>query len=107
MLFRSKILLIDPRAVSYSESLAGYFAAHANGTIVGEPSAGANGNVSRVELPGGFDFRFTGMRVTTHDGKTFHTKGFQPDIVVKPTLEGIRAGRDEVLERAIEVAQGN
>ena len=100
-----KILMIDPRAISYSESLVGYFAAHAKGVIVGEPTAGANGNVSTVELPGMFAFRFTGMRVTAHDGKVFHARGFQPDVVVVPTVEGIAAGRDEVLERAVELAR--
>lgn len=100
-----KVLMIDPRAISYSESLTGYFAAHAKGVIVGEPSAGANGNVSTVDLPGMFTFRFTGMRVTTHDGRVFHGRGFQPDVVVVPTVEGIATGRDEVLERAIEIAR--
>jgi hypothetical protein len=52
-----------------------------------------------------FAFRFTGMRVTAHDGKVFHARGFQPDVVVVPTVEGIAAGRDEVLERAVELAR--
>jgi hypothetical protein len=28
--------------------------------------------------------------------------GIQPDVFVEPTIEGIRAGRDEVLEKALE-----
>jgi hypothetical protein len=28
-------------------------------------------------------------------------KGLIPDITVRPTIKGIRAGKDEVLERAI------
>jgi hypothetical protein len=100
-----KILLIDARAVSYSESLVGYFTAHARGVTVGEPTAGANGNVSAIELPGGFTFRFTGMVVTTHDGSRIHARGFAPDVAISPTVAGIRAGRDEVLERAIEIAK--
>jgi hypothetical protein len=31
-------------------------------------------------------------------------RGFQPDVRVVPTIEGLRAGRDEVLERAVELA---
>ena len=30
-----------------------------------------------------------------------HAAAHRPDIVVRPTLKGIRAGRDEVLERAL------
>jgi C-terminal processing protease CtpA/Prc len=46
----------------------------------------------------------TGMRVPLPDGTALHGRGIVPDEVVHPTLEGIRAGRDEVLEAAIGVA---
>jgi hypothetical protein len=100
-----KILLLDPRAISYAESLAGIFVGARAGTTVGEPTAGANGNVSKHELPGGFTFRFTGMVVNDFEGRSIHARGFQPDVLVRPTLAGIRAGRDEVLEKAIEIAR--
>jgi len=29
--------------------------------------------------------------------------GIVPDIVIKPTIKGIREGRDELLEKAIEI----
>jgi hypothetical protein len=49
---------------------------------------------------------FTGMRVTRHDGRTpFHLAGVQPDIALEPTIAGIRAGRDELLERALAFLQ--
>jgi hypothetical protein len=42
------------------------------------------------------------MKVTRHDGRTpFHLGGVKPDLAVEPTLAGLRAGRDEVLERAL------
>ena len=31
--------------------------------------------------------------------------GVQPDIAVAPTIFGLRAGRDEVLERAVDFAK--
>ena len=40
------------------------------------------------------------MRVTRHDGRSpHHLVGVTPDVPVAPTLAGLRAGRDEVLER--------
>ena len=101
----SKILLIDPRAQSFSESMVGYFAAHAKGLVVGEPTSGANGVLSQVQLPDGYLMRFTGMVVTTHKGRRFHALGFLPNITVRPTAAGIASGRDEVLEKAIEYAK--
>jgi C-terminal processing protease CtpA/Prc len=80
----------------------GYVKDRKLGTVVGSATAGANGNVVRFPVPGGFTIMFTGMRVTGHDGKTpFHLAGVQPDVPAQPTIAGIRAGRDEVLERAV------
>lgn len=102
----AKVLLTDARAISYSESLAAYFPDLKVGPVVGEPTAGANGNVARATLPSGMGFFFTSMRVTRHDGRTpLHGAGIAPDVAVTPTLEGISAGRDEVLERGIAIAQ--
>lgn len=55
-----------------------------------------------AEYSSPFSIAFTGMRVSRHDGRTaFHTIGVTPDVPVEPTLEGIRAGRDDVLARAL------
>jgi C-terminal processing protease CtpA/Prc len=37
------------------------------------------------------------------DHRQLQRIGLQPDVPVRPTLAGIRAGRDEVLERALQV----
>jgi C-terminal processing protease CtpA/Prc len=71
-------------------------------TIIGGPTAGANGNIVTFATPGGFALTFTGMRVTGHDGRAqHHLVGIAPDIRLDPTLDGVRAGRDELLERAL------
>ena len=76
--------------------------AHRLGTLVGEaPSAGANGDVVRLDSLGGFFVLFTGMRVTRHDGQPFHVRGVVPQIRVTRTIEALRAGRDEELEVAL------
>lgn len=72
------------------------------GTIIGEATAGTNGNVNRLTLPGGYQITWTGMKVLKHDGSRHHGVGIQPDLVVTPTRAGVAAGRDELLERAIE-----
>lgn len=94
--------LTDGRAISYAESVMGYVEDLRLGAIVGGPTAGTNGNVNRIALPSGMTVMFTGMRVTRHDGAPFHLAGVRPTIAVAPTLAGIRAGRDEVLEQALD-----
>jgi len=39
------------------------------------------------------------------DGSRFQNIGIVPDVKVEPTLRGVRAGRDEVLEKGLEVLQ--
>jgi C-terminal processing protease CtpA/Prc len=100
------VFLTDGRAISYAESVMGYVADRKLGTIVGGTTAGTNGNVASFATPGGFNLGFTGMRVTRHDGRSpHHLVGVKPDVPVAPTLDGVRAGRDEVLERGLTIAR--
>jgi len=100
------VFLTDGRAISYAESVMGYIHDRHLATIVGSPTAGTNGNIATFTVPGGFSIVFTGMRVTGHDGSAVHhLVGIKPDIAVTPTIAGLRAGKDEVLERALSLIQ--
>jgi Peptidase family S41 len=100
------VFLTDGRAISYAESVMGYVADRHLATIVGRPTAGTNGNVASFVTPSGLRVSFTGMRVTRHDGRSpHHLVGVQPDVALAPTLAGVRAGRDEVLERGAQLAR--
>jgi C-terminal processing protease CtpA/Prc len=100
------VFLTDERAISYAESVMGIVEHYRLGDIIGGFTAGANGNVNTFTLPGGYGISWTGMRVVKHDGSQHHLVGIRPTIPAAPTIEGIRTGRDEVLERAIELLEG-
>jgi C-terminal processing protease CtpA/Prc len=96
------VMLIDDRAISQAEH-SGLFYEAANGTkFIGSPTAGANGDVTRFPLPGGIWVMFGGHDVRHADGRQLQRVGLQPDIPVEPTRKGVAAGRDEVLERAVQ-----
>lgn len=97
--------ITDGRAISYAESVMSFVEHYELGEIVGQPTAGTNGSVNRITLPGGYSFRFTGMKVAKHDGSQHHLVGIQPTVPVEKTIVGIRKGQDEYLEKAIEVVQ--
>jgi C-terminal processing protease CtpA/Prc len=100
------VMLIDERTISQAEH-AGLFLEAANGTkFVGSRSAGADGDVTNITVPGGIVVSFSGQGVLHADGRQLQRVGLIPDIEVKPTIAGIRAGRDEVLERAFEYLVG-
>ncbi len=75
----------------------------AMGTIlVGSQTAGADGDVVTVPMPGNVLIYYTSLGVYYPDGKPTQRIGIVPDIEMKPTVAGIRAGRDEILERGIK-----
>lgn len=101
------VMLINEDTQSQAEHTGLFFRA-ANGTrFIGSQTAGANGDVSNVSLPGGILVYFTGLAVFHPDGRPLQQVGLVPDIRVTPTIAGIRAGRDEVLERALGYLRGS
>jgi C-terminal processing protease CtpA/Prc len=101
LLRAKKAFLIDGRAISYAESCLGIVEHYRLADLVGTPTAGTNGNVNSFSLPGGYSIPWTGMQVVKQDGSRHHGVGILPTIPVAPTIQGIAAGRDEVLERGI------
>ena len=95
----------DGRAISYAESCMGIVEAYKLGEIVGATTAGSNGNITTAMLPCGYSVTWTGMQVLKHDGSRHHGVGILPTVPVAPTKEGLAAGRDEVLEKAVEVVK--
>jgi C-terminal processing protease CtpA/Prc len=97
--------LVDVSAISAAETFLGIVEHYRLADLVGEPTAGTNGVVTSILLPGRYSIPFTGMRVLKQDGTRHHGVGILPTIPVSRTIEGVAAGRDEQLERAIEVVR--
>ena len=98
---RPTVMLIDDRALSQSEHTGLFFKAANGTTFVGSPTTGANGDVTSMTLPGGLRVSFTGHDVRWPDGRQLQRVGLIPDVPATPTIAGVRAGRDEVLEAAL------
>jgi C-terminal processing protease CtpA/Prc len=104
---KAKLAFItDGRAISYAESYMGIIEAYKLASIVGETTAGTNGNINPFVLPGDYRVVWTGMKVLKHDGSQHHGIGIRPTVPVARTIRGVAAGRDEQLERAIAVVSG-
>lgn len=95
------VFLTDASAISFAESILGTVKGNRLATILGEPTAGSNGNMTRVILPGGYQVSWTAMRVTNQDGSPHHLVGVTPDVLVTRTIAGISEGRDELLDAAV------
>ncbi len=97
------VVIVNEASISQSEFSAMAFRAGDNTIIVGSQTQGADGEMSFIPLPGGLKAGFSGMGVYYPDGTGTQRIGIVPDIEVKPTIQGIREGRDELLEKAIEL----
>jgi hypothetical protein len=100
-------ILVDETSQSQAEYTSMAFRASPGSVVVGSMTAGADGNVSRIPLPCGLQTMISGIGVFWPDQRPTQRVGIVPDIEVHPTLAGVRAGRDEVLEAALQELLGN
>ena len=96
------IFLINEFSQSSSEHIALFGRDNYNVILIGRPTSGALGRITRIPLPGGHWAMFSNFGEFSFDGTEYQRKGVIPDIEVYPTMESIKEGKDEILEAAIE-----
>jgi C-terminal processing protease CtpA/Prc len=100
------IVIVNEITQSQAEITSMAFRAGDNTTIIGSTTAGADGDISQICLPGGLMTCISGVGIYYPDGTQTQRIGIVPDIWIEPTIEGIQQGRDELLEKAIELING-
>jgi hypothetical protein len=99
------IILVNENTQSSAETHTMAYRLHPNALVIGSATTGANGNLSFFYLPGGIYTTISGIGIYYPDGKETQRIGLVPDIEVKPTIQGIKEGRDEVLEKAVKIIE--
>jgi C-terminal processing protease CtpA/Prc len=97
------VIIVNEKTQSHAEFTAMSLQLAPRATVIGSTTAGADGNVSRIVLPGGIRTMISGIGVYYPNGKETQRVGIMPDLIVKPTIQGIIQNRDELLEKAIEI----
>ncbi|MCD8194019.1 MAG: S41 family peptidase [Tannerellaceae bacterium] len=107
-LYKGKVVvLVNEETKSQPEYTTMAFRSAPNTTVIGSTTAGADGNVSLITLPGNFKSYISGLGVYYPDGGQTQRIGIIPDIEIRPTIQGIKERRDEVLEKAIKIIHAN
>ena len=101
------VLLVDEATHSHAEWLAMCFKTVKNAIIIGSQTSGADGGVTSYEITNPFKISFTGKGVYYPNGQETQRVGIVPDIIVSPSINGIKNGKDDVLERAITFIKTN
>lgn len=96
------VALIDERTTGGAERAVLQLAAATHLVTVGMPSAGAPGEAGGLRLPGKIRCSFSGQDLRLTNGGQVQRQGIQPTLAVPMTITGVRAGRDEALQKAIQ-----
>ena len=99
------VVLVNEKSRSMAEFTAMALRATPNCLLLGSQTAGADGNASKIVLPGGLNTLMTGLGVYYPDRGETQQVGLRLDVPLRPTVAGIRAGRDELRDRAVELIQ--
>jgi C-terminal processing protease CtpA/Prc len=95
-------ILVDETSISQAEYTTMALRASPRALVVGSQTAGADGNLSPIMLPGDIRTGFSGIGVYYPDRAPTQQVGVKIDVPCAPTIAGIRAGRDEVLDCALK-----
>ena len=97
------VVLVNEATMSQAETTAMSLQVNKNAIVIGSQTAGADGwNAPVKVIYFHFEITFTGKGYFYPDGREVQRIGIVPDIIVKPTIDGIRGMKDEVLNKAIE-----
>ncbi|MFA6277225.1 MAG: S41 family peptidase [Pedobacter sp.] len=75
---------------------------NSNTTVIGSQTAGADGDTKHLNLPGGYEFLFTGSGIFYPNGKETQRIGIVPDLLYQPSVKDLISATDMHLEKALE-----
>ena len=99
------ILLVNELTQSNPEFQAMALQSCPQTLTIGSPTSGADGDIVSLPLPGGLMTYFSGIGIFYPDGTPTQNVGVRLDVEVDDTVESLQAGRDLVLEKALELAR--
>lgn len=99
------VVLMDETSVSNSECSTMDLRTGDNVVVLGNNSLGTDGDITELPLPNGNLLWFTSCGVYTSEMGQTQRIGLTPDIEVYPTVEGIKEGRDELMEAGVAYIQ--
>lgn len=100
----TNIFIVNEGVISYGESFMNLVEHYKLGIIIGDSTAGTNGNINTFTLPCyNLKITWTGMSVFKPNGTKFVGVGIIPQIVVRQSIGGIRLKKDELLDKAVDM----
>lgn len=104
--YKGKVIaLVNEITLSHAEYTVMSLQTAPNSTVIGSQTSGADGANYSFTIIKGFSSSFTSQGIFYPNKKETQRIGIVPNIIVKPTILGIKNGKDEVLDRALLFAR--
>ena len=100
---RPVIALMNAWSMSQSETNLMQLQQYPNTLLLGNNTAGANGDVTYVTVPGDYQLYFSGLGVYYPDGTQMQRYGVLPDVLAQQTRADLVAGQDTKLNTAVSI----
>jgi C-terminal processing protease CtpA/Prc len=97
------VVIVNSDTQSHGEFATMALQSSSNVKVVGSQTAGADGNVTGIVLPGGIFTMISSIGIFYPDNSPTQGTGVKINFIVKPTIKGIIDRKDELLEKAISV----
>lgn len=97
------VFLSNGKSIGIIESVLDTLQSSGQGIVVGERTGGFGGIVAEINIPGHKSILFTNTIRKKEDGALLHLEGVVPDFYVEQSLESVKVGRDDYIEKAIEI----
>jgi len=97
VLYEHIILMVDYTTISRGEFISMAFQSLPNVLTVGDKTAGADGDISKMLLPGNISTQFTGLEILYPNGQKTQKIGIKIDVNFQKKGGLISAGKDEEL----------
>lgn len=99
------ILLVDENTQSHAEFTCMSMQTAPNVVTIGSQTAGTDGKVTKFSIVSRLYTAMSGMGVYYPNKQKTQRVGIVPDISVERTISSVTTGNDEILEKAMEIAQ--
>jgi len=100
-------LLIDRGCTCACEDFVMPFKIARRAQLIGENTAGTFSSTSFTQFENGMMLNVSSVRHLFPDGSRFEGIGVAPDVEIHETVQDLKAGKDPVLERALQMAKQN
>lgn len=100
---RQVVVIVNSYTQSAAEFAVMAISSAPNVKVIGSKTAGSDGNISFLDLPGNIYTSFSGTGIFYPDDTHTQRIGIKIDEILEPTIEDVKLGKDRLLSRAIDI----